>query len=97
MAISLAIGLAACPAVAADEARRCGELPAPVAKFGGRLIVRAPAVTVLEGEHDGRRLIVNEVPSMEQLEALYRSPEYQTLIAIRSSAPTSDLWAVPGV
>ena len=37
MAISLAIGLAACPATAADDARRCGELPAPFALNGGRL------------------------------------------------------------
>ena len=72
-------------------------VPAAIAKFGGRFIVRAPAVTVLEGEHDGRRLIVIEFPSMAQLEAFYRSPEYQPLIAIRTGASTGDVWAVPGV
>jgi hypothetical protein len=41
MAISLAIGLAACPAIAADEARRCGELPAPVAATRERILAAA--------------------------------------------------------
>jgi uncharacterized protein (DUF1330 family) len=68
-----------------------------MAKFGGRFIERAPAVTVLEGEHDGRRLIVIESPSMAQFEAFYRSPEYQPLIAIRTSASTGDVRAVRAV
>jgi hypothetical protein len=55
MAISLAIGLAACPAVAADEARRCGDLPAPVALNGGRLVSVYVGAT-LSGYDAGRQI-----------------------------------------
>jgi uncharacterized protein (DUF1330 family) len=54
-------------------------------------------VTVLEGEYDGRRLVVIEFPSMAEVEAFYRSPEYVPLIALRTSASTGNVWAMPGV
>jgi uncharacterized protein (DUF1330 family) len=72
------------------------QVPAVVAKYGGRFIIRGPEVTVLEGGYDGRRLVVIEFPSMAQVEAFHRSPEYRPLLAIRTSASTGDLWAVPG-
>ena len=72
------------------------QVPAVLARYGGRFLVRGPQVTVLEGKHDGQRLVVIEFPSMAQLAAFYRSPEYGPLIALRQSASTGDLWAVPG-
>ena len=72
-------------------------MPALVAKHGGRFIVRGPEVEVLEGNYDGRRLVIIEFPSMEHVEAFHRAPEYRPLIEISQSASTGDLWAVPGV
>jgi uncharacterized protein (DUF1330 family) len=73
------------------------QVPAVLAKYGGRFLVRGPQVTVLEGKYDGQRLVVIEFPSMAQLEAFYRSPEYAPLITLRTSASTGNMWAVPGV
>ncbi len=73
------------------------QVPAVLEKYGGRFLVRGPQVTVLEGAYGGERLVVIEFPSMAQLETFYRSPEYAPLIALRRSASTGDLWAVPGV
>ena len=72
------------------------QVPAVLAKYEGRFLVRGPQVTVVEGKYDGQRLVVIEFPSMAQLEQFYRSPEYAPLIALRKSASTGDLWAVPG-
>ena len=72
------------------------QVPAVLAKYGGRFLVRGPQVTALEGKYDGQRLVVIEFPSMADLEAFYRSVEYAPLIALRQSASTGDLWAMPG-
>ena len=72
------------------------QVPAVLAKYGGRFLVRGPQVTALEGKYDGQRVVVIEFPSMADLEAFYRSAEYAPLIALRKSASTGDLWAMPG-
>ena len=69
---------------------------AVIEKHGGRFIVRGPEVTVLEGRHDRRRLVIIEFPSMDHVQAFYRSPEYRPLIELRQTAATGDIWAVPG-
>ena len=84
--------------IVSDKAEWKGpQVPAVLAKYGGRFLVRGPQVTALEGKYDGQRLVVIEFPSMSDLEAFYRSPEYAPLIALRKSASTGDLWAMPGV
>ena len=49
---------------------------------------------MLEGEHDGRRLIVFEFPSMEALRAFWQSPEYAEVKRLRAGAARIDAWAV---
>ena len=71
-------------------------VPAAVEKYGGRFLVRGPAVEVLEGEHDGRRVVVLEFPTMAKLRAFWDSPEYSGLRTLRQSASEGDLWAVEG-
>ena len=67
-------------------------------KFGGRYIVRgAVEIEVLEGTHDGRRLVVFEFPSMEAIHAFWHSPEYVAAKKFREGAADLDVWAVPGV
>ena len=50
---------------------------------------------VLEGAHDGRRLIVFEFPSMASLRAFWESPEYAALKDLRADAARIDAWALP--
>jgi uncharacterized protein (DUF1330 family) len=65
--------------------------------FGGRYIVRAPDVEVLEGSHDGRRLVVFEFPSIEVIRKFWNSAEYVEVKKLREGSGELDVWAVPGV
>jgi uncharacterized protein (DUF1330 family) len=73
------------------------EVPALVAAHGGRFLVRGGAVTVLEGQGVPQRQVILEFPDMAHLQAFYRSPSYQRLIAIRQGASTGTLFAIEGV
>ena len=62
---------------------------------GGRFRASGVGLEVLEGAHDGRRLIVFEFPSMDALRAFWNSPDYAELKALRAGAARIDAWAVP--
>jgi uncharacterized protein (DUF1330 family) len=72
-------------------------VPSVVEAFGGRYIVRGAPVEVLEGSHDGRRLVLFEFPSVEAIKRFWRSPEYAKVKPLRENAAEVDAWAVPGV
>lgn len=72
-------------------------VPRVVEAFGGRYIVRGATVEVLEGSHDGRRLVLFEFPSMQAIHAFWHSAEYAEVKALRENAADIDVWAVPGV
>ena len=72
------------------------EVPALIAAHGGRYLVRGGAVTVLEGSGVPQRQVILEFPDMGQLQAFYRSPDYQRLIAVRQGASNATLWAIEG-
>ena len=80
----------------AYEAYRA-EVPALIARFGGRYLVRGGAVTALEGERTPRRQVLLEFPDMAALRAGYDSPEYVRLRALRQRCSTGDLIAIEGV
>jgi len=67
-----------------------------IASFGGKLKGSGVGLEVLEGAHDGRRLVVFEFPSMDVIQDFWRSPEYSKVKKIREGAATIDVWAVPG-
>jgi uncharacterized protein (DUF1330 family) len=62
---------------------------------GGRFRASGVGLEVLEGAHDGRRLIVFEFASMEAIRSFWNSPEYAELKALRAGAARIDAWAVP--
>jgi uncharacterized protein (DUF1330 family) len=62
---------------------------------GGRLRATGVELEVLEGGHDGRRLVVFEFPSMDAIRAFWGSPSYQNITKLREGAATIDVWAVP--
>jgi len=63
---------------------------------GARLKASGVGLEVLEGTHDGRRLIVFEFDSMEAIRGFWRSPEYTQVKRLREGAAKIDVWAVPG-
>jgi uncharacterized protein (DUF1330 family) len=72
-------------------------VPGVVASFGGRYMARGAQVEVLEGSHDGRRLVLFEFPSMDAIRRFWNSPEYAKIKPLRENAAEIDAWAVPGV
>lgn len=68
-----------------------------IEKFGGRHIVRAALVDVLEGRHDGGRLSVFEFPSLEAVHEFWNSADYIPVKELRRGAAEFDIWAVAGV
>ena len=62
-----------------------------IARYGGRYLTKGSTHQMPEGGHwKPERMVVVEFPSMEALQAWYRSPEYQPLIALRKQC-TSDM------
>jgi uncharacterized protein (DUF1330 family) len=66
-----------------------------IAAHGGRLRASGVDLEVLEGAHDGRRLLVFEFASMGALHGFWRCPEYAAVRALREGAAEVDVWALP--
>jgi uncharacterized protein (DUF1330 family) len=69
---------------------------ATVEKYGGKFLVRGGPYETLEGNSQGKRLVVLEFPSVEQARAWYDSPEYSAIRGIRQRAAISQLLLVQG-
>ena len=65
-------------------------------KFGGRAIVRAGRMEVLEG-HGRPRVVVLEFDSLDEARGYYTSPEYQAARQHRIGAAEFDAVIVEGV
>jgi uncharacterized protein (DUF1330 family) len=72
-------------------------VPAIVAAFGGRYLVRGGPQTELEGAWPGGRTVVMAFPDRAAAEAFYRSPAYREVLAIRRRAATGAVLIVDGV
>lgn len=72
-------------------------VPAVVAQYGGRYVIRGNPPTQMEGKPFFTRLTVLEFASMEALQRFYNSPEYAPLLAIRTASTKSDLVFMPGM
>lgn len=71
--------------------------PPAIAAGGGRYLVRGGAVEVLEGEHDGRRVVVLEFPDIAAAKTFYDGEAYRAARAVRATASTATLLLVPGI
>ena len=71
-------------------------VPAVVAQYGGRFLVRAGAVHPLEGELGFDRFVVIEFASLEAAKAFYESPEYAPLLKLRMETTRSQVALVEG-
>lgn len=72
------------------------QVPALIAKYGGKYLVRGGRVEALEGGWSPKRFVVLEFPSMEQALKWYRSAEYAPFIRLRQQAARGKLIAVEG-
>ena len=80
---------------AMEEYRK--RVPATLARYGGRFVVRGGAQQSVEGDWKPTRLVVLEFPSMEQAKRWYDSEEYREPKAMRLRAGRTNLVMVDGV
>lgn len=71
-------------------------VPATVAKYGGKFLVRGGAIESKEGGWEPKRLVVLEFASLEQARKWYHSPEYAPALALRGRAARSKVLLVEG-
>jgi uncharacterized protein (DUF1330 family) len=70
-------------------------VPATLAPFGGRFIVRGGKTDALEGEAP-KRIVMIAFDSMEKARAWWESPAYEAIKPIRHSAAVARLFFVEG-
>jgi uncharacterized protein (DUF1330 family) len=71
-------------------------VPATIAAYGGRYLVRGGALTVLEGDWQPKRLIVLEFPDAATARAWHDSPAYAPLLALREKSARTRLIIAEG-
>ena len=71
-------------------------VPASIALYGGRFLVRGGATEVLEGDWPARRRVIIEFPSTDAARAWWDSPEYARAKAMRRAASNGRLILLEG-
>ena len=71
-------------------------VPATIARYGGRFLVRGGAAEPLEGDWPKLRRVVIEFPSMEQAKKWFASPEYEKPLAMRRANSKGRLLLMEG-
>ena len=80
-----------------DQFQKYRDASIPVAeRYGARYLARSDDVEVLDGKHDGRRVVIIEFPDMDRLRAFWNSADYQSARQLRLNAAEIDIWAIPG-
>ena len=72
-------------------------VPATIAAYGGKYLVRGGATESKEGGWAPKRVVVLEFPSMDHARKWYHSPEYEPLLEMRLKAANSKLILVEGL
>ena len=72
------------------------QVPATIAKHGGRYLVRGGRVERVEGTWNPKRLVVLEFPSIEQARRWYDSEDYREPKALRMKCTVTDAVFVEG-
>jgi len=71
------------------------QVPATLAPFGGRYIVRSGATRAIEGDPPGR-IVVLEFPDRDAALAWRVSDAYQAILPIRDASSTSRVYVAEG-
>ena len=72
-------------------------VPATIAQYGGKYIVRGGATETKEGGWAPKRVIVLEFPTLARAREWYHSAEYAPALAMRLKAAKSRMILVEGV
>ena len=73
------------------------QVPAVIAQYGGRYVVRGGQTDAVEKAGNGlARIVVLEFPNLEAARRFYHSPEYAPLIALRKASTQSDVVLIEG-
>jgi uncharacterized protein (DUF1330 family) len=72
-------------------------VPASMAKYGGRFIVRGGRTETLEGSWAPSRFVMVEFPTMERARAWWASEEYAEAKALRQATSSTEMIVVEGV
>lgn len=71
-------------------------VPATIAKYGGRFLIRGGACEALEGDWSQRRRVLLEFPTMDAARKWWNSPEYEKPRAMRQAASKGRLLLIEG-
>ena len=77
-----------------EEYRRM--VPATIAAYGGRFIVRGGTLHEMEGKWPRPRLVIVQFPDVDAAKRWWASPEYAPARALRQSISTAELVIVEG-
>ena len=78
-----------------DEYR--SQVPATIARYGGRYIVRGGEMETLEGTWAPKRVVILEFPDRAAAKAWWSSSEYAAAKALRQRCARTELIIVDGV
>lgn len=73
------------------------KVPAVIAQYGGRYLIRGGAVEAVEGDWTVPRLVVLAFDSVAQARRFYDSPEYQAILPLRLNASKGTVVFAEGV
>jgi uncharacterized protein (DUF1330 family) len=72
-------------------------VPASLAKYGGRFVVRGGRTETLEGTWSPKRFVMVEFPDIERARAWWASAEYAEAKALRQATSHTEMIVVEGV
>jgi uncharacterized protein (DUF1330 family) len=71
-------------------------VPAAVAAFGGRYLVRGGKTEVLSGDWRPGRMVIVEFPSRDALQSWFKSGEYRAMVHLREEAASANAVVIEG-
>ena len=71
--------------------------PAIAEKYGGKFVIRGGEKVVLEGPDVPERIVLLKFDSVEAVERMYNSEEYQAAIKVREGAAVASFVVMEGV
>ena len=73
------------------------EVPATIAQYGGRYLVRGGATELVEAGPEPKRIVIVEFADAAAAKRWYHSPEYQKILPIRLTNSTGRVFIVEGL
>lgn len=72
-------------------------VPATLAQYGGRFVVRGGATELIEGGPEPKRIVILEFADAAAIKRWYNSPEYQKILPGRLENSTGRAFIVEGI